>query len=309
MAELVSVVIPTYRRPKLVMRAVSSVLEQTYRDVEAVVVIDGVDPEVRQMLEGIGDPRVRVIETEINKGPSNARNIGVDNARGEYVAFLDDDDEWLSGKIERQVALVASEQLKGKPFIVSCRLRATAGKDTFIWPTHLYQPGEDFSEYLIDRPTLFGRPGIVHTSSILVPRSLALQVRFPDDKDHEDWTWLLKCVAEEKAEVRMCEEALSYYHLQMDVPSRAKQMDWKFSYHWAITYRHLLSPRAFSALLATKVAMKAKQQKEFGGLVTVARALLAGKQVRPSHWIQFAGIALAPTGLSSHLRVQSFNKG
>ena len=91
---LVSTVIPTYRRPDLVKRAVQSVLAQTYKAIEVVVVIDGVDDGTRAVIDNLNDPRTRVIETGINRGPAEARNIGVLAAAGSYIALLDDDDEW-----------------------------------------------------------------------------------------------------------------------------------------------------------------------------------------------------------------------
>jgi glycosyltransferase involved in cell wall biosynthesis len=306
---LVSVVIPTYQRPDLVKRAVQCVLNQTYRNVEAIVVIDGTDPHTRGVLDDMGDRRVRVIETGTNKGPSNARNFGVEHAKGVYVALLDDDDEWLDTKIERQMALVHSEGLRDKPFIVSCRVLATTETTQHVWPSQLYVPGTDFSGYLIDRPGLFGRPGIIHTSSILVPRSLAQQIRFLDDEDHEDWTWLLQCVVDGKAEVRMCEEPLSYYHLNLNVSSRSKRANWKATFDWAMTYRRLLSPRAFAAILATKAAVKAKRQGQLRALARIAVTLLRQKQTRLVHWIQFIGIVFLPVSLTSRLRLMSFSKG
>jgi glycosyltransferase involved in cell wall biosynthesis len=309
MHSLVSVVIPTYRRPELVKRAVLCVLAQTYANVEAVVVIDGADPDTRSILEELGDARVRVIEIGVNKGPSNARNVGVNQAAGDYVALLDDDDEWLTTKIERQMDLVGREGLAGKPFIVSCRVLATTEARQYVWPTRLYEPGTDFSEYIIDRPSLFGRPGIVHTSSILVPRFLALQFPFLDDEDHEDWTWLLQCVVDGRAEVRMCKEALSFYHLNLNAASRSKRANWKVTFDWAVTYRRLLSPRAFTAILATKAAVKAKRQGEPRALAKIALALLLQGKTRPAHWIHFLAITMAPIGVTSRLRLMSFNKG
>ena len=99
----VSAVIPTRNRHQLVLRAVHSVLTQTYENLEAIVVIDGPDSVTRSALGAIVDPRLRVVELEHSVGGSDARNRGVREARGEWVALLDDDDEWLPSKIEKQV--------------------------------------------------------------------------------------------------------------------------------------------------------------------------------------------------------------
>ncbi|TMM39790.1 MAG: glycosyltransferase family 2 protein [Actinobacteria bacterium] len=91
----VSVVIPTRLRPALVPRAVCSALAQALTDIEVVVVIDGPDPDTREVLAAIADPRLRIVELERSGGAPAARNVGVDHARAAWTALLDDDDEWL----------------------------------------------------------------------------------------------------------------------------------------------------------------------------------------------------------------------
>ncbi len=104
-APRVSVVIPTYNRTEPLRRAVASVLGQTFRDLEVLVVDDGSsDGRALAVLDGLGDPRIRVLRLAENRGASRARNAGILGARGEWVAFLDSDDEWLPEKLERQMA-------------------------------------------------------------------------------------------------------------------------------------------------------------------------------------------------------------
>ncbi|MGC8603005.1 MAG: glycosyltransferase family 2 protein, partial [Desulfomonilaceae bacterium] len=104
---LVSVIIPTYNRAHLIERAVNSVLEQTYDKLEIIVVDDGSTDNTGNVLSQLqdGDSRVRYIRHETNKGSQSARNTGIRNARGDYVAFLDSDDEWLPYKLEKQIPL------------------------------------------------------------------------------------------------------------------------------------------------------------------------------------------------------------
>ena len=95
---LVSVVIPTLRRPKLVLRAVASVLNQTYEQIEVIVVVDGPDQATIDVLRTVKDPRMQVVVNPRSLTAAGARNVGVDHARGEWIAFLDDDDEWLPAR-------------------------------------------------------------------------------------------------------------------------------------------------------------------------------------------------------------------
>jgi glycosyltransferase involved in cell wall biosynthesis len=101
--ELVSIIIPTYNRPGLLRRALGTALGQTYRDIEVIVVDDCSKVDVASVIKDLGDPRVRLIRHEVNQGAPAARNTGIASAKGRYVAFLDDDDEWYPEKIEAQV--------------------------------------------------------------------------------------------------------------------------------------------------------------------------------------------------------------
>lgn len=106
---LVSVIIPTYKRPDFLDRAIDSVLSQTYKNIEIIVVDDNnPDTEGRKRTEAkmakyADDPRVHYIKHEYNKNGSAARNTGVRASKGDFVAFLDDDDRYLPKKIESQV--------------------------------------------------------------------------------------------------------------------------------------------------------------------------------------------------------------
>ena len=99
----VSVVIPTRGRPETLARAVRSVLAQTHEDFEIVVVLDGPDPATSRSLTRFRDPRLRVLALDEPHGASAARNHGLRAARGTFVGFLDDDDEWFPEKLERQL--------------------------------------------------------------------------------------------------------------------------------------------------------------------------------------------------------------
>lgn len=102
----VTVVIPTYNRPDLVMRALSSVCRQTFTDFEVLVIDDGQKERAEAAVASIGDSRIRYVANEHSLGGGGARNVGISMARGEFVAFLDDDDEWFPEKLQIQVDLL-----------------------------------------------------------------------------------------------------------------------------------------------------------------------------------------------------------
>ncbi|MDD4689312.1 MAG: glycosyltransferase [Eubacteriales bacterium] len=104
---LVSAVITTYKRkPEMVVRAAKSILNQTYKNIELFVVDDSPSDyefrdDVRDALAGIGDERLQYIMHEKNMGACAARNTGITASKGEFLSFLDDDDEWVEEKIEK----------------------------------------------------------------------------------------------------------------------------------------------------------------------------------------------------------------
>ncbi|MFA4646566.1 glycosyltransferase [Pyrococcus kukulkanii] len=104
MRPTVSVIIPTYKRNELLKRAIDSVLDQGFDDFEVIIVDGARSEETRELVRSYGDGRIRYVPQK-GRGIANARNLGVKKARGEYIAFLDDDDEWLEGKLELQVEL------------------------------------------------------------------------------------------------------------------------------------------------------------------------------------------------------------
>ena len=104
----VSVIIPTYNRADLLPRAVDSVLSQTYDDYEIIIVDDHSSDNTQDVIAKFSDSRLRSIRHRTNRRQSAAINTGIANAGGEYIAFLDDDDEWLPNKLEGQVAILDS---------------------------------------------------------------------------------------------------------------------------------------------------------------------------------------------------------
>ena len=99
---LVSIIIPTYNRAGFISRAVRSVLEQTYAQLEVIVVDDGSTDAIQENLSLFEDARLKLLSQK-NQGVSAARNAGLDAARGELLALLDSDDYWLPDKLRFQV--------------------------------------------------------------------------------------------------------------------------------------------------------------------------------------------------------------
>ena len=108
MKPTVSVILATYNRGYILRQAIMSVLMQTYKDLELIVVDDGSTDNTQDLLRSIKDPRLRVVTLKHNSGISAARNAGIRIARGEFIGSQDSDDVWLAEKLEKQVKALAT---------------------------------------------------------------------------------------------------------------------------------------------------------------------------------------------------------
>jgi glycosyltransferase involved in cell wall biosynthesis len=104
----VSVIVPTRNRAQFLPLALASVLNQSFKDFEVLVVDDASDDNTPAIVHGLRDPRVRYIRHGFQRGGAGARNTGILSSQGEYVAFLDDDDEWLPEKLCKQMDLISA---------------------------------------------------------------------------------------------------------------------------------------------------------------------------------------------------------
>lgn len=110
---LVSCVIPTHNRVDLLPRALESVLNQTYANIEVIVVSDGSTDNTNEIMNLYceSDKRIKFINYFPARGGNIARNTGIEKSNGEYIAFLDDDDEWMPDKIEKQIRMMKDKNV------------------------------------------------------------------------------------------------------------------------------------------------------------------------------------------------------
>ena len=182
----VSVVIPTCNRPELLKRAIRSVLAQTYQDFEIIVVDDGMKERAGDAVLGFADSRIKYIQNDISLGGGGTRNRGIDEAKGEYVAFLDDDDEWLPGKLEKQVtALNSSGEDVCAAFTGVYLFDETTGEKKFD-----FRPGISGPADIFDR-TIYRC--FIWTSALMVRREVLHKERFdPSFTKNQEWDLQLR---------------------------------------------------------------------------------------------------------------------
>jgi glycosyltransferase involved in cell wall biosynthesis len=276
MGPLVSVVIPTRNRPELVVRAVRSALAQTYLNLEVIVVIDGPDTEtatrLAEFVRNSGERRLKIHELPENVGGCRVRNIGIQSALGEWVAMLDDDDEWNPDKLVVQLSI--AEKSGYEHPIVACRALVDRGRVTTIWPTRQPSPGEPLSEYIFCRRGIGYGEALLITSMLLARRSLFIAVPFSDSaRRHQDSDWALRALQAPGTALLWAWEPLITFDHDVATASISRSMNPLPSLEW-LHGNDLLTPKARAYFMATQVAPRTSPLKQpLLGLKSIAASL------------------------------------
>jgi len=199
----VSVVIPTHNRSSRIERAIDSVISQDFEDTEVIVVDDGSTDDTESVVKSIDDPRIRYLAHDTNRGGSAARNTGIEESSGEYVAFLDDDDEWLPQKLRRQVDCL--EDRSEDWVAVYCDYEVVRSEDgpvsripDFVldyWPGKDSDPQPEGGRELIPK-MLATEMSTGGASTLMVRRDAvnAIGGFDPEFERYQDWEFLIRLV-------------------------------------------------------------------------------------------------------------------
>jgi glycosyltransferase involved in cell wall biosynthesis len=303
-SELVSVIIPSLNRPQLVSLAVRSALAQTMELIEVIVVIDGLDPATVEALKLIADPRLIIKELATNIGPAGARNIGIKAATGTWIAFLDDDDEWLPLKLERQLE-VAHRSVHASP-IVSSRFIAHTSNGDFIWPTRLPVANTSLPEYLFVRESLFLGEAFIVMPTILVKKTLLEKIPLNQNLPrHEDLDWLVRASQEVDVGLEFVSEPMAIVNM---IYSKKRQSlsnvnDWKYSLNWIRSVRELISPQAYAGFLIAVVGPTASQEGDWPAFWPILRETLSCGKPRIFDIFLYMLMWMVPQDLRQKLRL------
>lgn len=297
----ISVVIPTRNRPALVSRAVMSALAQTFSPMEILVIVDGPDDETIRTLKKITDPRLRVLALEKNVGVSDARNAGIESATGDWIAFLDDDDEWLPEKLERQIEVALG--LHNSFPVISCRFIARTPNGDFVWPRKLPRPLEPISEYLFVRNSFFQGEGYLITPSLLVKKQLLEMIPFRSGlKKLEDLDWILRVADQDGVSFEVVPKILAIWYLEEPRFSLSSQSMWRYSLEWLQENRQLVTPKAYSSFVATMIVPQASNQGDWKAFPLLLWEMLYSGKPRLIDFFQFFGMWFIPQRLRRAIR-------
>jgi glycosyltransferase involved in cell wall biosynthesis len=297
----ISVVIPTRARPPLVTRAVHSALNQTLRGIEVIVVIDGPDEATPAALAAIEDPRLRMVQLPHQGGAPNARNVGVEHARADWTALLDDDDEWDPDKLAIQLDLAKNARV-AMPIVIS-RLRMRTPRAEVILPRRLPAPGEPLSEYFAVRRGLFHGDGFIQTSTILAATRLLRQVPFTVGlRRLQELDWALRALDVDDVELVIAPEPLVVWHADENRPRVSFDSPWQEMLEWLRESRPLVTRRAYSALAMSVVSSMAAPTHSPRVFSTLLREARRHGDPRVLDYITFLQIWLLPAELRRSVR-------
>ncbi|MEI8371258.1 MAG: glycosyltransferase [Planctomycetota bacterium] len=259
---LVSVLIPTYNRAYAIQRAIDSALEQDCESIEVLVIDDGSKDGTRELIrQRYGtDPRVRYFFKE-NGGVSSARNLGIRECRGEFVAFLDSDDWWLPGKLSLQLAGL---KLVPEAGMIWTDMQAVGGDEQVLHPRYLRQmyhtyryfktPRDIFSQECTVRTGALGDialyagdifpkialGSLVHTSTVLLRRERLMKTGFfrEDYRSGEDYDFHLRTC--KHGPVAFADAVTISYKIGMDDALTAPAYEVLLATHFVETFERTL---------------------------------------------------------------------
>lgn len=212
MNDKISVIIPTYKRSTFLERAIKSVLNQTYKNFEILIIDDNLKDslerkETEEILKNyLKLENVTYIKNQENIGGALSRNVGIENAKGKYIAFLDDDDEYYPNKLERQINFYNSKFKNGKKGIIYCQSKILNDKGEIVKSSKKIVNGNKEAKYEI----LKG--GFTSTGCIFLTKDLLQKVGgFEKLMCGQEWYLILKILSKGYECYCQNEELLLYY--------------------------------------------------------------------------------------------------
>jgi glycosyltransferase involved in cell wall biosynthesis len=216
-SELVSVVLPTWNRADTLRRAIWSVLDQTHRNLELIVVDDGSTDQTAALVGGLGEPRLRYVRLERNRGQAAARNAGIAACRGELIAFQDSDDVWMPTKLARQLEVLRT--VAGVAGVYSDLRRCQANGHAVV----IAAPDLAVGRYFDRRPRLYQTYGLGIQTCLLTKAALVAAAGFREDmKCYEDLELLLRLARKHRLQ-RIPEPLVDYVESANSVSKNSEE--------------------------------------------------------------------------------------
>lgn len=225
---LISVVMPAYNAEKYIEKSIQSVLNQTYKNIELIIVNDCSKDKTEDIIEKYckQDARVRKYTNQINSGVSFSRNFGVEQANGEWIAFLDSDDIWKEEKLQKQIDLLKREKMQ--PVLVY------TGSSFIDENDNPYSYVRQVPETVSYKRLL--NQNVISCSSVLAKKEVLSSIKMEHDKMHEDFLVWLKILKNFDICAYGINEPLLVYRISKNSKSGNKIKAAKMTY---MVYKHM----------------------------------------------------------------------
>lgn len=257
---LVSIVIPTYNRADTIINTINSVFNQSYQNYEIIIVDDASSDNTEEMIVNIEDSRIKYIKLDENSKGTKPRNVGIQSSKGDYIAFLDSDDEWVPNKLERQLNYINKSELPRDQIMCFTGIILKTEKEKRCVTNDKLIKNTDIMEYI------FVNENIVQTSTFLVSSKLAKNTLFnPEVKKHQDWDFCLRM--REKGAMFLClNECLTIWY---DERNRQDRISNDGNYHnsilWFDNNKYKLTKRAqyaFKGIVLVNMLVNMRKRKD-----------------------------------------------
>lgn len=279
--DLVSAVIPSKDGTGTIERALDSLVANAAHIAEVWLVFSNSPEAYKRWCEALparyaAHFRLNLVDTPAGSNGSAARNAGIDRATGQYVALLDDDDEWYADKLAVYLATIRSRGLRER-FVLCSQVVALTPGDTVqrLVPQRRYG-GEPIAEFIL------GFGGGAQTSALLLPSDFARAVRFdPALPRHQDYDFCMR-LEEAGGRFEFIDRPLSIWHQIGSTVAKGNSFD--FCTRWLLANRPRLTPAAFRAYIGKELLANARATGNWAGFVGFVL-----RHAPPGDWFRLVG--------------------
>ena len=210
----ISIIIPTYNRGNIISNSIKSVLNQTYKNLEIIIVDDGSTDNTKEEVDKIGDKKIIYIKLDKNLGAPNARNIGIKNSKGRYISFQDSDDIFYPDKLEKQINNIVNKNSN----LDFCKINVIQNSSYSYYIPNILQEKSILEGNIFNE--LISRGNFISTQAILVKKKFIEKYLFdPKMPRLQDYDVILRMIP--KVKISYTNEVLVDLHLQNDSLTRS----------------------------------------------------------------------------------------
>lgn len=195
--DLVSIIMPSYNTGKYIKKSIESVISQTYKNWELIIVDDCSTDNTENIISQFTDKRIKFFKNEKNSGAAVSRNKALREAKGKWIAFLDSDDLWLPQKLEKQIN-----------FMDKNKYHFSYTDYKILWDGKIESPYINTGPDIIDKKRMY-RYCYISTITVMYDRNIIGLIQIADIKKNNDYAMWLKII--EKSNCYRLSECLSYY--------------------------------------------------------------------------------------------------